>query len=545
MRGQSLLAPDEERRAIDALRFSLASEIVELVVLSTDEPFLRTLREAIGPARRLWHVPAPDQVSDLLLAGGVGIFVLDVQALPGAGSLFVTEIKRQFPDLVIVVAGARDAETDVARLISDGTVFRFIHKPVSPARARLFAEAAVKRHDELRQRTAGLAAPSGARLSGRSGLTIAVACAAMGALSAGLWIMVTRGARQASTQAARPAAPAAPAPAPSPADGLTPAAPSPEPDLLARAQSALLEERLGDAAAAIDAARKARADGARLSYLSAQLALARAERKADADRSHRAPADTAPHDTAPHDTAPQDTRTAEGNDAGSPAPQALKTDPHADGVSHGSEAPALDARTADAARLLASAQERLREDRLVAPESDSAKYYLLALRHLDPSNAGLGAATQDLGARLLARSRDALAEGQPDAARGWLDEAAAIGYSSAESLDLRRGVDAALARQRFLANVIDASRLELESSVRPEYPQKARDAGIEGWVELDFTVSVAGGVQDLAVHAASPPGVFDEPAMRALSAWRYKPVQLDGKPVPQRARIRIRFALAR
>ena len=80
-RKQPVLASDEEGGTLDALRFSLASDIVELVVLTTDEAFLQTLREAVGGARRLWHVPSADKVSDLLVAGEVGILVLDVQAL--------------------------------------------------------------------------------------------------------------------------------------------------------------------------------------------------------------------------------------------------------------------------------------------------------------------------------------------------------------------------------------------------------------------------------------------------------------------------------
>ena len=67
-----VLAPEDDGRTMDSPRFSLASDIVELVVLTTDEIFLQTLREAVGLSRRLWHVPSPDKVSDLLLAGGVG-----------------------------------------------------------------------------------------------------------------------------------------------------------------------------------------------------------------------------------------------------------------------------------------------------------------------------------------------------------------------------------------------------------------------------------------------------------------------------------------
>ena len=131
-RKQPVLASDEEGGTLDALRFSLASEIVELVVLTGDEVFLQTLREAVGGARRVWHVPTADKVSDLLVAGEVGILVLDVLTLSEAPAVFIAQIKRQFPDLVVVVAGNRDAEISLAGLISAGTVYRFIHKPMSP-----------------------------------------------------------------------------------------------------------------------------------------------------------------------------------------------------------------------------------------------------------------------------------------------------------------------------------------------------------------------------------------------------------------------------
>jgi hypothetical protein len=53
-----VLASDEDGSTLDELRFSLASDIVEIVVLTSDDAFLQTLREAVGGARRLWHVPS-------------------------------------------------------------------------------------------------------------------------------------------------------------------------------------------------------------------------------------------------------------------------------------------------------------------------------------------------------------------------------------------------------------------------------------------------------------------------------------------------------
>ncbi len=148
-----MLTSDGDGDSIGSLGFSLASEIVELVILTEDDAFLRTLRNAVGGARRLWHVPSSDKVSGLLVAGQVGIVVLDAQALHQAPDVFISQIKRQLPDLVVVVAGKRDDEASLAGLITTGTVHRFIHKPMSPARAKLFADAAVKKYDEQRRRS--------------------------------------------------------------------------------------------------------------------------------------------------------------------------------------------------------------------------------------------------------------------------------------------------------------------------------------------------------------------------------------------------------
>jgi protein TonB len=162
---------------------------------------------------------------------------------------------------------------------------------------------------------------------------------------------------------------------------------------------------------------------------------------------------------------------------------------------------------------------------------------------VNPGHAGLAPALQDLGLRLLAKGRRALNLQQYDAARSWLDEAAAVGFSSADLTAASREVEVASNQQQFLAKVIGASELTLVKSVTPVYPRKAEQTRTEGWVELDFTVAESGEVKDIAVHAASPLTVFNDAAIGALSQWRYKPVTRESKPVAQRARIRIRFTL--
>ena len=113
----------------------LASEIVEVVVVTTDAAFLQTLREAVGDMRRVWHVASADKVGELLVAGEVGILVVDAQTVTVPVDVWIAGIKRQLRDLVIVCAGTREVETALAESISMGLVYRFIHKPMSPARA--------------------------------------------------------------------------------------------------------------------------------------------------------------------------------------------------------------------------------------------------------------------------------------------------------------------------------------------------------------------------------------------------------------------------
>jgi TonB family protein len=624
-----VLASDEDDGTLDTLRFSLASEIVELVVLTSDEVFLQTLREAVGSARRLWHVPSADKVSDLLVAGEVGILVLDVQALNETSAVFVGQIKRQFPDLVVVVAGSRDAEISLAGLISSGIVYRFIHKPMSPGRAKSFADAAVKKYDEQRRRSAAIPPIKDQSRSNRSVLIIGTTMSILGVVVVSAWVM------QRSREVDPPAPHAAPvasssaesaqlsdaaaalaanrltepagdnalalygqALARNPADPIARAGLAEVRErLLARAENALLEERLDEAEVAVETARKSGVESGRIAFLTAQLAKSRERMKSaqGAARARNGPKAAEDKVTPLLTLAAQrindgrliepeqdsalfyirEALRADSNDgaaqqAESDLAMRLLAEVHnaidardfarasgwleaAKGIAaaHNIEAAqgllAAARREADADawnQLLKSATERLQQDRLIEPPNDSAKYFLVTLRSLDPGNAGLAAAMQDLGTRLVAKARRAVSLEQYDAARSWLNEAGAIGFVSPESASAQRDLDTAAARQQFLANVVAAGNLTLVKSVKPMYPTKANLSKIQGWVELDFTVAESGTVKDIAVHAASAPGVFEDAAISALSQWVYKPVQRDAKSVAQRARVRIRFALA-
>jgi protein TonB len=89
--------------------------------------------------------------------------------------------------------------------------------------------------------------------------------------------------------------------------------------------------------------------------------------------------------------------------------------------------------------------------------------------------------------------------------------------------------------------VVSESTLQRISKVDPNYPQRALDQLVSGWVELQFTVAIDGSVQDVVVMDSQPHVTFDKSAMAALRRWRYQPVVRDGVAVPQRAVVRMRF----
>lgn len=79
--------------------------------------------------------------------------------------------------------------------------------------------------------------------------------------------------------------------------------------------------------------------------------------------------------------------------------------------------------------------------------------------------------------------------------------------------------------------------------VSPTYPPRMASRGIEGWVELEFSIGKVGNVVNPRVTASSNPG-FDRAALRAVRGWRYNPKIEDGEPVVRDGiRVRLSFAL--
>ena len=67
--------------------------------------------------------------------------------------------------------------------------------------------------------------------------------------------------------------------------------------------------------------------------------------------------------------------------------------------------------------------------------------------------------------------------------------------------------------------------------VNPDYPQRALGRGLEGWVQVQFTITPAGAVKDAIVVDAEPADVFNEAALKAIARWRYNPKVENGASV--------------
>lgn len=66
--------------------------------------------------------------------------------------------------------------------------------------------------------------------------------------------------------------------------------------------------------------------------------------------------------------------------------------------------------------------------------------------------------------------------------------------------------------------------------VAPVYPARALSRGVEGYVDMGFTVTTAGTVKDPVV-LFSTSSLFDRAATRAVLKFKYKPRVVDGVPV--------------
>src|SRR5215469_13343351 len=131
---------------VAALRLGLTP--LPLIALSRDPRLLATLKKVTDPSHVVLAVGSEVDLSSCLLTDQAGVAVIDCPAVATDIGQLIDRLHSQFPELVLIVAGGPQEQGTLAAQITDGSVHRFLHRPVSEQRVRLFVEAAWRRHAE-------------------------------------------------------------------------------------------------------------------------------------------------------------------------------------------------------------------------------------------------------------------------------------------------------------------------------------------------------------------------------------------------------------
>lgn len=94
--------------------------------------------------------------------------------------------------------------------------------------------------------------------------------------------------------------------------------------------------------------------------------------------------------------------------------------------------------------------------------------------------------------------------------------------------------------QRISQGVADGLVID---RVIPVYPPIAREAGVQGTVMLEATISADGTIGNVRVISGN--AMLQQAAIDAVSRWRYRPYLLNGQPVEVEATVSVVFSLGR
>ncbi len=410
-----------------------------LLLLTHDESLIEALVQVV-PRDCLTVVSDESALAHHLLSGHAGVVFIDAAALnsrPGMAAELTQRLHHQLPDVVLVAAGDGVAQSELAALVTDGTIYRFVHKPVSAQRVKLFVDAALRKRDGL---SSGLfPALSMPQLPPIAPMTrpvpwLAILAAAVVTGAAIAWFMLPTNSAEVAPKppAAQSVAPAA-----------VPAAPESSPEDLGQMATVTVQAR--------------------------------------ANRHPPAAAPAVP-ESSPADVDHMVTVTVQAR-ANRHPPAAAPTVPAA---SH-----------ADVDHMVTVTVQAHANTRPPAapppPVADSHPAKPLATKiSTSPELVGPPSSTPP-----VSEAKDRLS--------------------------------------------VAAIILQREYAPDPEFPERAREGDLAGFVDLEFTVNPDGSVADVTVLKSQPVGVFDKSAIAAVSQWRYRPIARDGVPVTEHARLRLNF----
>src|ERR1019366_6349044 len=219
--------------------------------------------------------PSTDRFIDQLVANAPGIALIDASSVSTPLKGFIATLREQFPQLLLILTGPAQLQAQLSAQIDDGTIFRFVHKPASSQRLKLFIDSALRQQAlpelPIERPMAGAALraaapePPAGRRGGLAPARLSGAPLAAGAIA---WAVGQEG---------YPPTPSKPAPADSAATATH--GPSPQRSEVANPEATERDQPAGDAQVARDAAALEQAQrsalSARADQLSVYLQLAR------------------------------------------------------------------------------------------------------------------------------------------------------------------------------------------------------------------------------------------------------------------------------
>jgi protein TonB len=575
-------------------------DAVDVIVLTDDATLLATLQEAAGVGHRFRYAASIEASVELLLGGRCGILIIDAAVVGNELARLTEKLQAQFPEVVLLATGQRSDQNAIASLVASGRIYRFLHKPVSPARAELFLSAATRRYVEIHH-TESRGTHAALRLSNpraRNTLIAATLALVVAVIAWTLW----------------------PSNAPEPTAAEPPAQPGTMQTQNDTAAQAELDRRVAAAelvvAQALEAKDAAKATLAfatlqrldpahpRLDALQAQLiSLARSSIAPPAKTppaAQQAARVQAPRPTPHLDVAKaflaanQLVEPIEANALGQlrqaraagenpSAVQIAATDlgtrlinravaaTNADDVQEAKRAyqaaaevdrefatslPDLDAagervreielaaeRRSAAAERLARATRLRMNGRLIEPAGDNAYEALKQILAESTATSEVRDEQRRLSLALLDNTRTALAAGNVDLADVLATRAEEILPGLTQTKTLRQQIGAARTERDDRDAVVQAATLTRKREVPAVYPRDALLDNIEGWVDLEFVIDAAGVPTDIVVKSSRPQRVFDAAALYALRQWRFEPLVRDGAAQARRAALRMEFKL--
>jgi len=177
---------------------------VAIAALTQDRALIGLLRSVVDPSTELLLVTSEAELTPHLNSRRVSVALLDSMFIEGDLAALAERLRETWNDLVLVVVGTAEEQGKVASQITSGVVYRFLHRPVSAPRVRLFVEAALRRHEvENVERTLETARPDFSKLetpgaeaprSDKSApIRIAIAGLVLAAATIGVWYMFSGG----------------------------------------------------------------------------------------------------------------------------------------------------------------------------------------------------------------------------------------------------------------------------------------------------------------------------------------------------------------